>query len=96
MVQGPCNATAPSEFTAAEEGSSLTSVKDGHPLLSGRAQGIPSATSYSCEAGFSAAAVMTSEHRAKINVQKEMRVAVSSLIPRFEKMCGDQQVHPSH
>jgi hypothetical protein len=27
---------------------------------------------------------------------EKMRAAVSSLILRFEKMCGDQQVHPSH
>nr|CAH7746651.1 unnamed protein product [Callosobruchus chinensis] len=25
-----------------------------------------------------------------------MRVAVSSLIPRFEKMCADHQAQPSH
>jgi hypothetical protein len=37
-----------------------------------------------------------SKYRAKINVEEEMRVAVSSLIPRFEKMCSKQQAHPSH
>jgi hypothetical protein len=42
------------------------------------------------EARFSAAAVIKSKHRAKINVEQEMRVAVSSLIPRFEKMCSER------
>jgi hypothetical protein len=37
-----------------------------------------------------------SKYRAKINMEQEMRVAVSSLIPRFEKMCSEQQAHPSH
>jgi hypothetical protein len=45
---------------------------------------------------FSAVAAIKSKYRAKINVEKEMtRVAVSGLIPRFEKVRGDQQAHPS-
>jgi hypothetical protein len=39
-------------------------------------------------------AVIKSKYRSKINVEQEMRVAVSSLIPRFEKMCGDHQAPP--
>lgn len=118
-IQDPFNATAPSEFAAAEEENLIElscdntlktkfgsmeltefwmSVKDEYPILCGKAQRIliPFATSYLCEAGFSALAVIKSKYRSKINVEKEMRVAVSSLIPRFEKMCGDHQAHPSH
>ena len=43
-------------------------------------------------AGFSALALMKSKYRSKNNVEEE----ISSLDPRFEKMCGDQQAHPSH
>ena len=43
-------------------------------------------------AGFSALTLRKSRYRSKINVEKE----ISSLIQRFEKMCGDQQAHPSH
>jgi len=45
-------------------------------------------------AGFSALALLKSKyiHRSKINVEKE----ISSLIRRFEKMCGDQQAHTFH
>jgi hypothetical protein len=66
-----------------------------NPLLSGKAQRIliPFATSYLCEAGFSAVAVIKSKYRAKINVEREMSVVMSSLIPRFEKIYGDQQAH---
>ena len=42
-------------------------------------------------AGFSTLALMISKCHSKIKVEKE----ISSLIPRFEKMCGDQQAHPS-
>jgi len=43
-------------------------------------------------AGFSALALTKSKYLSKINVEKE----TSSLISRFEKMCDDQQAHPSH
>jgi len=43
-------------------------------------------------AGFFALALMKSKYRSKINTEKE----ISSLISRFEKMCGDLQAHPSH
>jgi len=39
-------------------------------------------------ASFSALARLKSKYYSKINVEKE--------ISRFEKMCGDQQAHPSH
>jgi len=74
------------------------SIKDEQPFLSHKARRIliPFSTSYLCEAGFLAVAVIKSKYRTKINVEKEIRVAVSSLIPRFEKMCSGLQVHPSH
>jgi hypothetical protein len=64
------------------------SIKDEYPLLSDKAQQIliPFSTSYLCEAGFSAVAVIKSKYRAKINVEKEMRVAMSNLIPQFHDL----------
>lgn len=69
------------------------SIKDEYSLLSDKAQQIliPFSTSYLCKAGFSAVAVIKSKYRSKINVEKEMRVVVSILIPRFEKLCSDLQ-----
>jgi hypothetical protein len=74
------------------------SVKDEYPLIGGKAQRIliPFATPYLCEAGFSAVAVIISKYGSKINVEEEMRMDVSCLIPRFEKICRDQQTHPFH
>ena len=59
------------------------SVGDEYPLLSAKAQQIllPIVTSYLCKAGFSAVAVKKSTYHEKINVEEEMRVVVSSLIP---------------
>ena len=57
---------------------------------------VPFATSYLCEAGFSAVAVIKSKYRNKIDIEREMRVALSNTAPRFNKMCIEQQAHCSH
>ena len=53
-------------------------------------------TSYLCEAGFSAVAVIKSKYRNKIDTERNMRVAVSNTAPRFDEMCVEQQAHCSH
>jgi hypothetical protein len=60
-------------------------IRNEYPTLSLKAMRIfiPFATSYLCEAGFSAIAVINSKYLSKINVEQEMRVAVSSLIPQL-------------
>lgn len=57
---------------------------------------LPFATSYLCETGFSALAAMKSKYRARLVVEKELRVAISSQTPRFDKLCANGQAHPSH
>lgn len=63
-------------------------VQNEYPVLSSKALIIlmPFATSYLRDAGFSAVTVNTSKYPSKIDVEQEIRVAVSSLTPRFEKM----------
>jgi hypothetical protein len=56
----------------------------------------PFATSYLCETGFSALAVIKTKYRSKVNVEKEMRIAISKLEPRFEHIIKHKQAHPSH
>ena len=48
---------------------------------------VPFATSYLCEAGFSAVAVIKSKYRNKIDIERDMCVAISNIAPRFNKMC---------
>lgn len=57
---------------------------------------LPFATSYLCETGFSAVVVIKNKYRSNINLEKEMRVAISKLEPRFNKLCSEKQAHPSH
>lgn len=98
LIELSCDNSLKSKFASSDLVEFWVSVKNEYPALSLKALRIliPFATSYLCEAGFSAVAVIKSKYRSKINVEQEMRVAVSSLIPRFEKMCADHQAHPSH
>ena len=57
---------------------------------------MPFATSYLCEAGFSAVVVMKPKYRNKIEIERDMLVAISNIAPRFNKMCIEQQTHCSH
>jgi hypothetical protein len=75
-----------------------SSVKREYPEISCKALRIliSFATSYLCEGGFSAVAVIKSKYRSKLNVEKEMRVAVSKMSSRFELLCHGKEAHPSH
>ncbi|KAF0773483.1 zinc finger BED domain-containing protein 5-like [Aphis craccivora] len=60
-----------------------SSIKDEYSEISNKALHVllPFTTSYLCEAGFSAVAVLKSKYRSKLNIEKEMRVAVTTLLP---------------
>ena len=73
-------------------------VEREYPLIGQRAVCIllPFATSYLREMGFSAVASLKTKYRSQLNIEHELRVALSSLQPRFEKMCNAKQAHCSH
>jgi len=70
----------------------------GLPTTRPRAMGIllPFATSYLCETGFSAVAAIKTKYRSKLNIENELRVAISNQQPRFDKICKIKQAHTSH
>ena len=57
---------------------------------------VPFATSYLCKAGFSAVTVIKRKYRNKIDIERNMCVAISNIAPRLNKMCIEQQAHCSH
>ena len=57
---------------------------------------VPFATSYLCGNGFSAVAVIKLKYHNKIVIKREMRVAISNIAPRFDKMSIKQQTPCSH
>ena len=73
-------------------------VEKDYPLLGRRALAtlLPFATSYLCEIGFSAVASIKTKYRSKLDIENEIRLAVSQLQPRFEKICRKKQAHTSH
>ncbi|XP_068598134.1 zinc finger BED domain-containing protein 5 [Brachionichthys hirsutus] len=74
------------------------SVERRYPLLGQKAMGVllPFATSRLCETGFSAVATLKTECRSELSIEQQLRVAVSSFKPRFEKLCAAKRAHHSH
>ncbi|CAK9815701.1 SCAN domain-containing protein 3 [Anthophora plagiata] len=52
-------------------------------------------TSYSCETNFSALAATKSKYRTRLIVEKELRMPLSTLPPRFDKLSTNKQQQPS-
>lgn len=73
-------------------------VKDDFPTLTNKALEIllPFVTSYLCKTGFSTVAVLKTKYRSRLVIEKELRTAISSMIPRFEKICAEKQAQPTH
>ncbi len=68
------------------------------PLIGQKAVEIllPFATSYLCETGFSAVASLKTRYRSRLNIEHDLRVAISKLLPRFQQICSEKQAHCSH
>ncbi|XP_026467760.1 zinc finger BED domain-containing protein 5-like [Ctenocephalides felis] len=73
-------------------------VNDDFPTLTTKALEIllPFVTSYLCEIGFSAVAVLKTKYRSRLVIEKEPRTAISTMELRFEKICAKKQAQPSH
>jgi hypothetical protein len=46
---------------------------------------LPFATSYLCEIGFSGVAALKTKYRSPLNIESDVRVAISRLQQRYEK-----------
>ena len=57
---------------------------------------IPFTTTYLCEAGFSTLTKLKSKERNRLNPTADMRVALSSCKPDWNKITKDKQAHQSH
>lgn len=57
---------------------------------------IPFATTYLCESGFSALVSIKTKFRNRLDVQSDMRIAISSRVPRFENILLNKQEQKSH
>ena len=73
-------------------------VVDEYPLLSQKATKIllPFATTYICEAAFSALTNMKTKYRSRLAVESDLGVCLSQIALRIDKLCSQKQPHPSH
>jgi hypothetical protein len=70
-----------------------------YPAIANKALGIllPFSTLYLCEAAFSRMKIMKKEHRTRFqSLGKELRVSLSTIRPRNEKLCAELQAQVSH
>lgn len=73
-------------------------VRKDYPTLADRALKclLPFATTYLCESGFSTLKVLKTKHRARLHMDNDMRMALTEIKPRVDKLCRSHQAHPSH
>ncbi|XP_078504354.1 SCAN domain-containing protein 3-like [Lissotriton helveticus] len=57
---------------------------------------LPFSSSYLCEIGFSALAVLKTKYRSRLEVEHNLRMAVAKIHPQIDNLCGEKQAHPSH
>lgn len=57
---------------------------------------IPFATTWLCESGFSTLLSIKTKSRNRLNAQADMRVAISNVVPRFERLISMKQGQKSH
>lgn len=58
---------------------------------------VPFVSTWSCEAGFSALTTIKTKRRNRLQAANDMRLALTKNIePRFDKICKEMQLHPSH
>ena len=74
------------------------SVADEYPLLSQKAikMLLPFATTYLCETAFSALTNMKTKYRSRLAIESDLRVSLTKIVPKIEKLCSEKQPHPSH
>lgn len=86
------------DFDSKTLGEFWSSLREAYPLLVKRAMAaiIPFATVYLCEAGFSTLVTIKTKHRNRLNVEHDMRVALSKTIPQFNLLIKEKQQQPSH
>ena len=57
---------------------------------------LPFPSSYLCETGFSTMSIIKTKYRNSMDVRSPLRVALSSIEPRIDKLSKNKQAHMTH
>jgi len=87
-----------SDFNSKKVAEFWCSLTQAYPRLVKRAMValIPFATSYLCQSGFLALLAIKTKQRKRLDVEDDMRVALSKTIPQFHVLVEKKQQQPLH
>nr|XP_014354333.1 PREDICTED: zinc finger BED domain-containing protein 5-like [Latimeria chalumnae] len=73
-------------------------IKEEYPDLTDKAIKVlmPFTTTYLCESGFSALVSMKTKYRNKLDVEGDLRLKLSPILPNLHVLCAKKQAQPSH
>jgi hypothetical protein len=57
---------------------------------------LPFPSTYLCESGFSSMSIIKTKYRNSMDIRSPLRVALSTIEPRLDKLASSKQVHRSH
>ncbi|XP_060774418.1 SCAN domain-containing protein 3-like [Neoarius graeffei] len=98
LVDLSCDRTLKARFQQVSHAEFWPSLAFEYPELTAHAMQIllPFPTTYLCESSFSTLTAMKTKYRARLHVESDLRVCLSSITPRLDKLCSERQAHPSH
>lgn len=57
---------------------------------------LPFPSTYLCETGFSSMSIIKTKHRNSMDIRSPLRVALSTIEPRLDKLVSNKRAHSSH
>ena len=97
LVVLSCDRTLKARFQQVSHVDFWPSLSREYPELTAQAMQVllPFPTTYLCELSFSTLTAMKTKYRACLHVESDLRVCLSSIMPRLDKLCSERQAHPS-
>ena len=98
LIEMQSSAALRHRFEVETPGKFWGSLIEAYPLLSQRSFNVivPFVTTYLCELGFSALVTMKTKARSRLLPEDDMRVSLSTTLPRIQLLVKSKQFQGSH
>ncbi|XP_077100002.1 SCAN domain-containing protein 3-like [Siphateles boraxobius] len=95
LVDLSCDRTLKARFQQVSHADFWPFLSREYPELTAQAMQIllQFPTTYLCESSFSTLTAMKTKYRARLHVENDLRVCLSSITPRLDKICSERQAH---